>query len=315
MRNLLWLYALGLSALAGCSSNQAGAVGGQGGSPSSTGGAAGSSATGGSLTGGAAVGAGEGGMGGASAGGGAGGGNAAGAGGAAPSDAAAAEAAGPACTLPTTRQTCAMSMLSKTTIIDFTTYAATGTWGVSTAGDLTGGTSPFQGPGVPELVHTVEGAAPDTSLHVTGSIPVNSYAGFVLWFGPCVDASKVIEMDGAQATTGMNFSIGGSLGGARFKFQVQSSEDYPVDMPNMKGACLFPTCDSRFTACVSPTVTLLTLPPTPTLTSFPWSGFVGGMPVATTTGAGVVGLQFQFECISSSSCAVDLRLGAIVLTL
>jgi len=122
-------------------------------------------------------------------------------------------------------------------------------------------------------------------------------------------------MDSAQTTTGMNFSIGGSLGGARLKFQVQSNEDYPVDEPNMKGACLYPTCDSKFTACVSPTVTLSTLPATPTFTNFLWSGFVGGMPVGATNGAGVVGLQFQFECVAGSTCAVDLRLGSIVLTL
>jgi hypothetical protein len=36
--------------------------------------------------------------------------------------------------------------------------------------------------------------------------------------------------------------------------------------------------------------------------------------VATTDGNGVVGLQFQFECPTASTCNVDVTLGAIVLT-
>jgi hypothetical protein len=182
-------------------------------------------------------------------------------------------------------------------------------------GDLTGGTTMFQGAGTAQLTRIVEGASPDTVLHVAGNIPVGSYAGLVLWFGPCVDASRVVDMDSAASTTGMNFLLGGSLGGARLKFQVQTHDDYPADATNGKGGCLFRTCDTQWTACVGPTFTFAALAPVSTLTTFPWANFVGGLPVATTTGDGIVGLQFQLECVAPPSCSVDLRLGAIVLTL
>lgn len=226
-----------------------------------------------------------------------------------------ADASAPTCTVPTTPQTCDLFVPRKTTLIDFTTYTATGSWGNSTVGDLTGGTSAFHGAGTADLSRVVEGQAPDTVLHVSGSIPVSSYAGFVLWFGPCVDASKVLDMDSASNTTGVDFSLGGSLGGARLKVQMQTHADYPVDVANHKGGCLYPTCATQWTACVGPTLTVAAVSPAPSLVTVPWANFTGGLPVATTRGSGVVGLQFQLECVAGTTCAVDLRLGAIVLTL
>jgi len=35
---------------------------------------------------------------------------------------------------------------------------------------------------------------------------------------------------------------------------------------------------------------------------------------ATTNGNGVVGLQFQWECVASPSCSVDVSIGTIILT-
>jgi hypothetical protein len=141
---------------------------------------------------------------------------------------------------------------------------------------------------------------------------MSSYAGFVLWFGPCVNATTVA--DSGVVNGAMNLSIGGSLGNATLKFQVQSQEDYPVDTTNTKGACLYSSCATKFSDCVSPTDTLTTLAATPTNTTFPWSAFVGGVPKATTTGDGLLGLQFQYECQVNSPCMVDMTIGAIVLT-
>jgi len=333
MRSLYVLSIAGALLAAGCSSNSndGGSPGGApstgaGGSGNPAGGSSGSTSNGGSnATGGSAAGGGgnsslggASGTGGAPASGGASGtGGVPGTGGAGTGGAAdsGAEASGPTCTLPTAPEACALSVPRKTTLIDFTTYTATGTWGVSTSGDLTGGTSAFHGTGTADLTRVVEGQAPDTVLHVSGSIPVGSYAGFVLWFGPCVDASKVLDMDAALSTTGIDFSLGGSLGGARLKVQMQTHDDYPVDPANHKGGCLYSTCATQWTACMGPTLIVSTVAATPALVTVPWANFTGGLPVATTTGAGVVGLQFQVECVAGPSCAVDLRLGAVVLTL
>jgi hypothetical protein len=222
--------------------------------------------------------------------------------------------AGMTCTLPTVAQTCADTVPRNPLLINFARYLSTGTWGNSAMGDLTGGTSAFQGTGVTPLTRVVEGADPDARLHVTGTIPVNSYAGFVLWFGPCVNLSTFMDTTGTPATTGIAAVLGGNLGGSRLKFQVQTNVDYPVDTPNMKGACLFTNCDARYSQCLGPTALLTTIPATPALTAFPWSRFTDGLPTATTNGDGVVGLQFQWECPTFPSCSVDVSLGTIVLT-
>jgi hypothetical protein len=105
----------------------------------------------------------------------------------------------------------------------------------------------------------------------------------------------------------------GNLGGSQVKIQVQTAADYPVDTANMKGACLFTDCSAKWSQCAGPTATMGNIPST-ALTSLAWSKFTGGSPTATTNGDGVVGLQFQWECGTSPSCAVDVQIGTIVLT-
>jgi hypothetical protein len=296
----------GISGLTGCSSEQtgpgSGGNGGRGGSTTSGAGGSGNITT--STTGaGGAVG-GSGGNGGS--------GGTTGAGGSVTTTGAG--GSGMSCTLPTVGQTCAGTIPQSPLLLNFARYMPTGSWGNSAMGDLTGGTSAFQGAAVTPLTLAVQGADPNAQLHVTGTIPVGSYAGFVLWFGPCVNASTFMQTTGTPTTTGIAAVLGGSLGGSNLKFQVQTHVDYPVDAPNMKGACLFTNCDQRFSQCVGPTALMTTLPATPTLTSFPWSAFTGGLPTATTNGNGVVGLQFQWECVTSPSCNVDVSIGTIILT-
>jgi hypothetical protein len=199
----------------------------------------------------------------------------------------------------------------KSTLIDFSTYAANA-WGSADNGDLTGGTSLFQGSDATALTLAIQGVGSDSALHITGTIPPSSYAGFVLWFGPCANISAIPD---GGTSTGLTLPIGGSLGGATLKFEVQSAEDYPVDTTNMKGSCLYTSCGTKYSDCVSPTTTLKTLPTAPTATTYPWTGFVGGLPTATTTGDGVVGLQFQYECQQASTCMVDMTIGTIVLAM
>jgi len=298
--SLAALAMIGLAALAGfigCASDSNGpGPGGSGGRAGTSSGAGGAGTVttggGGSGSGGSAVTTGTGGS-----------GTTTGAGG-----------AGMTCTLPTAGQTCAGTIPANPLLINFARYLPTGNWGNSTMGDLTGGTSPFQGTGVTPLARVVEGADPDARLHVTGTIPVNSYAGFVLWFGPCVNLATFMDATATPTTTGVAAVLGGNLGGSRLKFQVQTQADYPVDPPNMKGACLFTNCDARWSQCVGPTALVTAIPATPALTTFPWSGFTGGLPTATTNGNGVVGLQFQWECPTFPSCSVDVAIGTIILT-
>jgi hypothetical protein len=193
-------------------------------------------------------------------------------------------------------------------VIDFASFQASGTWGVSGMGDLTGGTSYYQGRGVTQLTAVVESG----SLHVTGSLPAytasvpddaENYAGVVFWFGPCTNAS---------AFTGLSLNVSGTLTGAVLKLQVQTHLDYPVDIANTKGGCSFTSCDSRWTECVGPTTTV-TVPSAPA--ALVWSAFTGGKPMATVTPEGLVGLQFQFECQAETACTVDVTLGTITLTM
>lgn len=220
-----------------------------------------------------------------------------------------------ACTPPTEPQSCSLDMVPKTTLIDFSTYVASGSWGISSNGDLTGGTSPYEGDGASPLSRAVEGSAPDAVLHVTGTIPSGSYAGFVLWFGPCVNASSVAGVDGT--TTGLEIPMGGSLGGASLKVQVQTHSNYPVDVENTKGGCLFMSCDDKWSECVGPSTTV-GVPASMEAVDLPWSDFVGGIPTESpgTDGSGLVGIQLQFEgCTDDAGCPIDVTFGAIVLTM
>jgi hypothetical protein len=194
-------------------------------------------------------------------------------------------------------------------VIDFASFQTSGTWGVSAMGDLTGGTSYYQGRGVTQLTAVVESG----SLHITGSLPAytadimddaENYAGIVFWFGPCVNAS---------AFTGLSLPVSGTLASAALKLQVQTHLDYPVDAANSKGGCSFTSCDTRWSECVGPTTTV-TVPSAPA--TLAWSAFTGGKPSAAVTPEGLVGLQFQFECSATTApCAIDVTIGTITLTM
>jgi hypothetical protein len=217
---------------------------------------------------------------------------------------------GDACTVPTAPISCALEPAPKTTVIDFSSFRA-GSWGDTAAGDLTGGTSPYHGDGVPDLnTELVNGA-----LHVFGSLPATKYVGLVFWFGPCVDLSTLAD---GTTTTGLELVMGGDLAGATLKLQVQTEKNYPVDTVNTKGSCMFDDCATRWDVCVPPTATFSIIPeaanPEDPL-EFTWDEFIGGAPEASTNGAGVVGLQFQFECSGSETeCAIDITLQNITLT-
>ncbi len=186
-------------------------------------------------------------------------------------------------------------------LIDWTTYTADKKWGNSASGQLTGGTSLYHGPSDVDMAVAADGS----SVHLTGTITSMGYVGVVFWFGPCIDAS---------AFTGINFSIGGTLGGAVMKAQIQTHEDYPVDVANSKGGCSFTDCDAKFSECAGPTYQLV-VPAAPEPLDLPWSMFTGGMPTAAVTPNGLVGLQYQLECQADAACTFDIMLGSVGLTI
>jgi hypothetical protein len=185
-------------------------------------------------------------------------------------------------------------------MIDFASYMTDGKWGNSANGELTGGTSLYHGPSDVDLTRAVDAG----NLHITASVTPMGYVGVVFWFGPCVNAS---------AFSGIYFSVGGSLGGAVLKAQIQTHVDYPVDVANTKGGCSFTDCDAKFSECAGPTYQVV-VPETPEPLDLPWSSFTAGTPVADVTPDALVGLQFQLECQSDTACTVDLTLGNVGFT-
>jgi hypothetical protein len=152
-----------------------------------------------------------------------------------------------------------------------------------------------------------------TDLHITATIPpytadvpddAENYAGLVFWFGPCINAS---------AYGGLEFTAGGSMGGAALKLQVQTAENYPADPANSKGACIFTDCATQWSECKGPDA-IVTVPANPELISMEWAAFAAGSPNTGVNPEGLVGLQFQLECQAMTECVVDMTLGAVSLT-
>jgi hypothetical protein len=298
------LCAVALSSCGGAQGDDGGEEGGSGGSgATATGGAStGGAATGGAATGGAATG-------------GAGTGGAA-TGGAAGDTATGGTAGMTDCTPNTPAQTCSGAavnshMPADGLLINWATYnVSSGAWGDSAVGDLTGGTSKYTGKMVDPITVELAGSA----LHVTATIPPytpdvaddpENYAGLVFWFGPCINAS---------AYGGVTFDVGGTMGGAALRLQVQTSLNYPSEPQNSKGQCIFMDCTSKWSECKGPD-TLVVVPEVGEPAMLPWANFTTGSPNDGVTPEGLVGLQFQLECQSqTAACAVDITLGNVSLT-
>jgi hypothetical protein len=197
-------------------------------------------------------------------------------------------------------------------LINWETYnVGTGSWGNSAVGDLTGGTSKYNGRDVAQP--TVELVGGD--LHITATVPpytpdvaddAENFSGLVFWFGPCINAS---------AFGGVSFTVSGTLPGAALKLQVQTSENYPADPANTKGSCIFDNCDERWSQCKGPDATVIVPAAGEPPVEMTWDAFTAGSPNAGVNATGLVGLQFQFECQSmDTECVIDLTLGDISLT-
>ncbi len=132
---------------------------------------------------------------------------------------------------------------------------------------------------------------PAATIVVKGT--VGTYAGFGLWFGlftdqlyPCVDAS---------AFSGVSFEIVDNTAAktlTELTVSVQEHGDAAVDTVNKRGGCEFTDLTKRYSECVFPGAKV-PVPAAGGVIEVPWSDFVGGLPVATTTGAELDGLQFS----------------------
>jgi len=183
-------------------------------------------------------------------------------------------------------------------MVDFTKYnMPQGTWGVSASGDLTGGTSLYSlAPPADSIKQSVVG----DKLHLEAAIGSGGYAGIVLWFQPCVNAS---------AFSGLQFTASGALGGSTMIIKPQTSVDYPIDPVNTKGKCRFKVDANKYTECQQPTVQLMTLPAG--AISQPWASFTGGVPAPIDPNQ-MLGFELQFSCPSTaSSCPLNVDLGTV----
>lgn len=192
-------------------------------------------------------------------------------------------------------------------LLDFDTYdPIDGSWGESALGQLTGGTSAYScaddGVTCPATAALARVRTGGGGLRLQAAVPAQGYTGMVLWFGPCVDAS---------AFAGVEFELSGELFGAVLSFKLQTHENYPIDLANVKGGCEFTSEALKWSECVPPAHQISSTTGEPTLVSLAWSDFASGLPNAGVAPEGLVGVELQFECPTEVDCAMDLRLGAL----
>ncbi len=192
-------------------------------------------------------------------------------------------------------------------LIDFDTYdPLDGSWGDPSLGQLTGGTSGYScaddGVSCPESAIIARVRTGGGGLRIQAAVPALGYTGMVLWFGPCVDAS---------AFGGLQFQVSGELFGAVLSVKLQTHDNYPIDLVNVKGGCSYTNEADKWSECVPPEFEIASSAAAPETVSLVWSDFGSGIPNAGVSPEGLVGVELAFECPSDVDCAMDLRLGEL----
>jgi hypothetical protein len=192
-------------------------------------------------------------------------------------------------------------------LIDFDTYdPLDGSWGDASLGQLTGGTSGYScaddGVSCPASAIIARVRTGGGGLRIQAAVPALGYTGMVLWFGPCVDAS---------AFGGLQFQVSGELFGAVLSVKLQTHDNYPIDLVNVKGGCSYTSEADKWSECVPPEFEIATSAAEPATVSIAWSDFGNGIPNAGVSPEGLVGVELAFECPSDVDCAMDLRLGEL----
>jgi hypothetical protein len=190
---------------------------------------------------------------------------------------------------------CGYERVPNEKVSDFTIWNADAmpVWGDSMS--LTGGEFSYQNDAEMSDPLTVDVDTAAGTAHITGN--VTGYAGWGLWFGPCTNASR---------WTGIRFVIGGSLGvSGQLEFQIQTNNNYPIEMNNMKGACAGDWGDG----CGNNSYVYQEFPyDGPEEIQTPWTDFGGGEPITEVESAQLLGIQWQFNCATGDVCEVDVIL-------
>jgi hypothetical protein len=128
--------------------------------------------------------------------------------------------------------------------------------------------------------------------------------GFGLSFGVCADASVF---------SGISAAISGTLNNATLKWQLQTSNDTPIDTTTGRGECAYTSAATKWTDCVYNTLTNGAISSTVATFNYNFSQFSGGVPVSTVDKNELIGVQWQIECGSGSTCAIDILIDDVKL--
>jgi hypothetical protein len=200
-------------------------------------------------------------------------------------------------------QLCLKTPAPSTHISDFTVWEE-GNWGYQN-GDLTGGQSLYQSDASATFTVSVDLSAPDPNLRLVAHDGTGAYSGYVMWFATCTDASKYL---------GIQFEVGGDLGGGALDFQVQTSTNYPIDGRNQKGECT----GTWSTGCAN-NHHAVTVTPDLTRVQFTWAELTEGSTQEVDGGSrnspmdptNILGVQWQVNCPSSATCDMDFRIDTV----
>jgi hypothetical protein len=135
-------------------------------------------------------------------------------------------------------------------------------------------------------IEFTQGAA---SLSLTGTAV--EYAGFIMWFGPCTDAST---------WDGVELQVTGTLGGGQLFVQLQTDEDHP-DQACPHGE------DDDWEVCGNPQYLVAEGITTDGLTpiKIPWAQFTGGKPNPDVNPKQLRGIQIQVGCALATADSSD----------
>ena len=93
------------------------------------------------------------------------------------------------------------------------------------------------------------------------------------------------------------------MSNATLKWQLQTSNDTPIDTTTGRGECIFGSAATKWTDCVYNGLTITPVNTTPATLNYPWSQFTGGKPLTTVDKNELIGFQWQLECAQSSGCS------------
>lgn len=195
-------------------------------------------------------------------------------------------------------RTCSHTPISGDGLItDFSEFTPESSW---TFGELPWGDTDLSGTTRHYGSPTVTLTAAITSggnLNLTTAVPRYRFTGLALDFDTCSDASDF---------PGIAVTLHGSIAAGQFYLQLETSRNMPNDDPD--GHCAYTSEASKWEDCGYNYVAITDLTDTATVYELSWSEFTGGVPITPVDERELLGMQFQFECTTSASCAIDVTI-------